>query len=64
MQTHVFFDADRTSPFPVVLVGGVLQANNKWDIAKEIINRIRREYPGAYPIRPKVRMPKQLLSYV
>lgn len=45
---------DRTSPFPVVLVGGVLAANNKWDIAKEIINRIRREYPGAYPIRPKV----------
>lgn len=45
---------DRSSPFPVVLVGGVLEANNKWDIAKEIIKRIRRDYPGAYPVRPKV----------
>lgn len=48
------FCADKNGIFPVVLVGGILEANTKWDIARETINCIRREYPGAYPIRPKV----------
>ncbi|KAL2930509.1 N-acetyl-D-glucosamine kinase [Bienertia sinuspersici] len=45
---------DKNGPFPVVLVGGILEANAKWDIAKETMNCIRQDYPGAYPIRPKV----------
>ncbi|XP_057538757.1 uncharacterized protein LOC130816135 isoform X1 [Amaranthus tricolor] len=45
---------DKNGIFPVVLVGGILEANTKWDIARETINCIRQEYPGAYPIRPKV----------
>lgn len=46
--------ADKNGPFPVVLVGGILEANTKWDIAKETITFVRQDYPGAYPIRPKV----------
>ncbi|KAH9603292.1 hypothetical protein KSS87_021535 [Heliosperma pusillum] len=46
---------DKSGPFPVVLVGGVLEANKKWDISNEIIGCIKRDFPGAYPIRPKVR---------
>ncbi|KAK9696966.1 hypothetical protein RND81_08G006900 [Saponaria officinalis] len=45
---------DKSDTFPVVLVGGVLEANKKWDISNRLIGCIRREFPGAYPIRPKV----------
>ncbi|KAI3826755.1 hypothetical protein L1987_00808 [Smallanthus sonchifolius] len=39
---------------PLVMVGGVLQANRKWDIGKEVISCISKEFPGMLPIRPKV----------
>ncbi|CAH1441215.1 unnamed protein product [Lactuca virosa] len=39
---------------PLVMVGGVLEANRKWDIGKEVINRVSKEFPGMHPIRPKV----------
>ncbi|XP_030970518.1 N-acetyl-D-glucosamine kinase-like, partial [Quercus lobata] len=46
--------ADGNGSFPVVMVGGVLEANKSWDIGKEVINCIQRHYPGAYPVRPEV----------
>ena len=36
------------------MVGGVLEANKRWDIGKEVINNISKDYPGVQPIRPKV----------
>ncbi|KAL3643747.1 hypothetical protein CASFOL_014562 [Castilleja foliolosa] len=46
---------DGNDTFPVVMVGGVLEANNKkWDIGKEVTDSILKAYPGACPIRPKV----------
>ncbi|KAL8171739.1 LOW QUALITY PROTEIN: hypothetical protein V2J09_023543 [Rumex salicifolius] len=45
---------DGAASFPIVLVGGVLEANQKWDIGKEVMKLVRQDYPGAYPIRPKV----------
>lgn len=39
------------------MVGGVLEANKSWDIGKEVIDCIRKQYPEAYPIRPKVSIP-------
>ncbi|XP_008799089.2 N-acetyl-D-glucosamine kinase-like [Phoenix dactylifera] len=44
---------DGKDPFPLVMVGGVLEANKRWDIGKEVINRISKVCPGAHPIRPK-----------
>ncbi|KAI0507397.1 hypothetical protein KFK09_013522 [Dendrobium nobile] len=46
---------DGKSPFPLVMVGGVIEANNKkWDIGKEVGKLISEDYPGVFPIRPKV----------
>ncbi|KAJ6319671.1 hypothetical protein OIU78_015144 [Salix suchowensis] len=45
---------DGKDSFPLVMVGGVLEANNKWDIGKEVVNHISKSYPGVLPIRPKV----------
>ncbi|XP_008812119.1 N-acetyl-D-glucosamine kinase-like [Phoenix dactylifera] len=45
---------DGKDPFPLVMVGGVLEANKKWDIGKEVINCISKVYAGAHPIQPKV----------
>ncbi|XP_073100117.1 uncharacterized protein [Elaeis guineensis] len=45
---------DGGDTFPLVMVGGVLEANKRWDIGKEVINCISKVYPGADPIRPKV----------
>ncbi|KAK9267287.1 hypothetical protein L1049_009710 [Liquidambar formosana] len=45
---------DGNGSFPIVMVGGVLEANKSWDIGKEVINCILEEYPGACPVRPKV----------
>lgn len=36
------------------MVGGVLEANKRWDIGKEVIKCISKDYPGALAIRPKV----------
>ncbi|KAJ4980265.1 hypothetical protein NE237_031102 [Protea cynaroides] len=45
---------DGKGSFPLVMVGGVLEANKMWDIGKEVVKRILKDYPGAHPIRPKV----------
>ncbi|KAF6150647.1 hypothetical protein GIB67_022259 [Kingdonia uniflora] len=45
---------DGKDSFPLVMVGGVLEANKRWDIGKEVINCITKDYPGACPVRPKV----------
>ena len=40
--------------FPLVMVGKVLEANQRWDIGKEVISCVTKTYPGAYPIHPEV----------
>ncbi|KAF2302250.1 hypothetical protein GH714_033875 [Hevea brasiliensis] len=45
---------DGNASFPLVMVGGVLEANKTWDIGKEVVNCISRDYPGARPIWPKL----------
>ncbi|XVF58486.1 hypothetical protein PTKIN_Ptkin07bG0069900 [Pterospermum kingtungense] len=45
---------DGKNSFPLVMVGGVLEANQKWDIGKEVMDFVSNDYPGALPIRPKV----------
>ncbi|KAK1307535.1 hypothetical protein QJS10_CPA09g00733 [Acorus calamus] len=45
---------DGKGSFPLVMVGGVLEANKKWDIGKEVATFVLKDYPGAHPIRPKV----------
>ncbi|KAL6561910.1 hypothetical protein OROGR_002917 [Orobanche gracilis] len=44
---------DGSDSFHVVIVGGVFEANKRWDIGKEVIDLILKAYPGACPIRPK-----------
>lgn len=56
--------ADRNSSFPLVMVGGVLENNTKWDIGKEVINCITKDYPGACPIRPKVNILQLFLFFL
>lgn len=48
------FIADGKGSFPLVMVGGVLEANKTWDIGKEVVNCIYKDYAGTLPIRPKV----------
>ncbi|KAJ4847027.1 hypothetical protein Tsubulata_039453 [Turnera subulata] len=45
---------DRSASFPVVMVGGVLEANGKWDIGKEVMKCIQEHFPSAIPVRPQV----------
>ncbi|KAG5053283.1 hypothetical protein JHK87_005481 [Glycine soja] len=46
---------DGKSAFPLVMVGGVLEANRRrWDIGKEVMNCISKYFSGVIPIRPKV----------
>ncbi|XP_068654868.1 uncharacterized protein [Aristolochia californica] len=45
---------DGNNSFPLVMVGGVLEANRNWDIGKEVVKCISEEYPGAHPVRPKL----------
>ncbi|KQJ94952.1 hypothetical protein BRADI_3g14310v3 [Brachypodium distachyon] len=40
--------------FPLVLVGGVLEGNKKWNISGEVIKCISEVFPGVHPIRPEV----------
>ncbi|THG11443.1 hypothetical protein TEA_025669 [Camellia sinensis var. sinensis] len=48
---------DGKNSFPLVMVGGVLEANKRWDIGsgKEVINSIVNDFPGALPIRPRLK---------
>lgn len=45
---------DDNDSFPLVMVGGVLEANKKWNIGNEVTNSILKTYPRASIIRPKV----------
>ncbi|KAL7615415.1 uncharacterized protein LOC111880105 [Lactuca sativa] len=45
---------DGKDTFPLVMVGGILEANRRWDIGKEVISCIANDFPGTHPIRPKV----------
>nr|GLL23104.1 N-acetyl-D-glucosamine kinase-like [Ipomoea trifida] len=45
---------DGNDHFPLVMVGGVLEANKRWDIGQEVIKCISKDFPGAFPIRPTV----------
>ncbi|KAG6536239.1 hypothetical protein ZIOFF_001290 [Zingiber officinale] len=45
---------DGKETFPLVMVGGVLEANKRWDIGKEVVKCISKVFPGALPIRPEV----------
>ncbi|TXG48126.1 hypothetical protein EZV62_027420 [Acer yangbiense] len=45
---------DGNSSFPVVMVGGVLEANKSWDIGTEVIKYIQASYPAVHPIKPQV----------
>lgn len=45
---------DGTNSFPVVMVGGVLEGNKKWDIGKEVTKAILKVFPSACPVWPKV----------
>lgn len=45
---------DGKDPFPLVMVGGVLEANKRWDIGKEVISCISKDFPGTLSVRPKV----------
>lgn len=49
-----FLLADGKGTFPLVMVGGVLEANRRWDIGKEVINCISKHFPGVQSIRPQV----------
>jgi len=50
-----FFNlADEKDKFPLVLVGGVLEGNKKWDICGEVIKCISKVFPGTNPIWPEV----------
>ncbi|CAH9145675.1 unnamed protein product [Cuscuta epithymum] len=45
---------DNNDSFPLVMVGGVLEADRKWNIGEEVTNSILKTYPRASIIRPKV----------
>ncbi|KAJ4805506.1 N-acetyl-D-glucosamine kinase [Rhynchospora pubera] len=45
---------DGKGRFPLVMVGGVLESNKKWDIGKEVTKCISKVYPGINPIQPEV----------
>ncbi|KAJ0467147.1 putative hexokinase [Helianthus annuus] len=45
---------DGKASFPLVMVGNVLEANRRWDIGKEVIDCISKDFPGTHPVRPKV----------
>ncbi|PIN20380.1 N-Acetylglucosamine kinase [Handroanthus impetiginosus] len=45
---------DGKDPFPLVMVGGVLEANKRWDIGNKVMSCISKDFPGVVPIRPKV----------
>ncbi|CAL1402868.1 unnamed protein product [Linum trigynum] len=45
---------DGKGSFPVVMVGGVLEANKGWDIGNEVMKYVKENFSGAYAVRPKV----------
>lgn len=59
----LYFLADGRDTFPLVMVGGVLEADRRWNIGKEVINCISKHFPGVQPIRPKVRITFYFVVY-
>ncbi|TVU43497.1 hypothetical protein EJB05_09973 [Eragrostis curvula] len=53
---------DGKDQFPLVLVGGVLEGNKKWNISGEVVNCISKVFPGVHPIRPEVVISKDDLN--
>lgn len=47
--------ADGRKPFPFVMVGGVLEYENGWDIRKPLVKKVVEVFPGAQPVIPKVK---------
>ncbi|KAF0911754.1 hypothetical protein E2562_011748 [Oryza meyeriana var. granulata] len=45
---------DGKDQFPLVLVGGVLEGNKKWNISGEVVRCISKVFPGVHPVRPEV----------
>ncbi|KAI3457665.1 hypothetical protein Pfo_014328 [Paulownia fortunei] len=45
---------DGNDTFPLVTVGGIPEANKKWNIGSEVMNCISKDFPGALPIRRHV----------
>ncbi|XP_071739890.1 uncharacterized protein [Rutidosis leptorrhynchoides] len=45
---------DGKDVFPLVMVGGVLEPNRRWDVGKQVISCIAKDFPGTRPVRPKV----------
>eukprot|EP00249_Psilotum_nudum_P022775 c28640_g1_i4 orf=667-1743(+) len=45
---------DEMKPFPLVMVGGVLETDDGWDLGKQLIQYIYKLFPGVHPIQPKV----------
>lgn len=59
----LFHSTDGKDQFPLVLVGGVLEGNKKWDISGEVIKCISKVFPGVCPIRPEVSMITNIRCY-
>lgn len=45
---------DGMESFSLVMVGGVLKANDGWDLCTELMGRISQDFPGVQPMLPKV----------
>lgn len=45
---------DGTKPFPFVMVGGVLEIDNGWDLRTQLVDHIQSLYPSVQPIEPKI----------
>eukprot|EP00897_Mesotaenium_endlicherianum_P009681 jgi/Mesen1/8741/ME000052S08173 len=43
-----------SDPFPLVLVGGVLEDQSVWDVSADVIANVHKALPAAQPIRPLV----------
>ncbi|KAL2643801.1 hypothetical protein R1flu_011388 [Riccia fluitans] len=43
-----------SKPFPLVMVGGVLEHEEGWDLCKPLIDRVKKAFPGVHAIRPQV----------
>lgn len=54
LPKNVLIFLDGRKNFPLVMVGGVLEVDNEWDMYTEVVSRIVRDFPGVQPIRPEV----------
>eukprot|EP01018_Ginkgo_biloba_P034005 Gb_10698 [translate_table: standard] len=45
---------DGNQSFPLVMVGGVLETDDGWDMGKKVVSCISKDFPGVIPVQPKV----------